>query len=101
MSERVLNGQPARILLGPLVMSCPIFQTKPTLLAKSYDVQSRVSLGSLQVFIGAISGSEAAITHDNVRDVSLLCEDFKFAAPPKTISEWQRRDRRSTFACTR
>jgi hypothetical protein len=89
MYELLLDNRPISIPLGPLVMNCHIFQIRPTLLATPYEVQSRVSFDSLSVFVAAIGGFEAAISDDNINDLSLLCDEFKFTALSTSINEWR------------
>jgi hypothetical protein len=61
----------------------------PTLLAKPYEVQARVSVDSFRVFLGAIGGSEATITSDNVSDLGRLCREFEFTAFAQKVDDWQ------------
>jgi hypothetical protein len=46
-------------------------------------------LDSLRPFIGAIGGEAAEISDANVRDLSQLCDDFKFTELGKTVGDWQ------------
>jgi regulator of replication initiation timing len=61
----------------------------PTLLTKPYEVQSRVSADSFRVFLGAIGGSEATITNDNVSDLGQLCSEFEFSEFAQKVDEWR------------
>jgi hypothetical protein len=89
MSALVLDGETFSVPMIPLITNCRIFQAKSAFLGKPYEVQSRVSADSLQVFISAVGGAEAAITSDNVGDLSRLCGELEFTAFGKTVEGWQ------------
>jgi hypothetical protein len=71
------------------VAKCHLFQAKPELLGKPYRVESGVSSDSLRVFVGAIGGAAVEISDANVRDLSQLCDEFKFTELAKTVGDWQ------------
>jgi septal ring factor EnvC (AmiA/AmiB activator) len=89
MYSLVLNGKPLSVSIIPLVAKCGLFQTKPELLGKPYKVESSVSMDSLRAFAGAIGGEAAEISGTNVRDLSQLCDEFKFVELAKTVGDWQ------------
>jgi hypothetical protein len=51
--------------------------------------ESGASSDSLRVFVGAFGGAVAEISDANVRDLSQLCDEFKFIELAKTIGDWQ------------
>jgi hypothetical protein len=89
MYSLVLNGEPLSVSIIPLGAKCHLFQTKPELLSKPYRVESRVSSDSLRIFVGAIGGEAVEINDANVRDLSHLCDEFKFVELAKTVRDWQ------------
>jgi predicted nucleic acid-binding protein len=89
MSSLVIHGQTFSVPMLQLITHCSIFQTTPALLAKPYDVQSRVSIDSFGVFVGVIGGTNPAITPDNVTDLGLLADEFKFAALSTAVADWR------------
>jgi hypothetical protein len=89
MFSLVLNGESFSVPMEPLVMNCRLFLTNPTLLIKPYEVQSRVLAASFRVFLGAIGGSEATITNDNVSDLGQLCSEFEFSEFAQKVDDWR------------
>jgi hypothetical protein len=89
MYSLVLNGELTSVSITLLVGKCHLFQTKPELLCKPYRVESCLSLDSLRVFVGAIGGEAAAISDASVRDLSQLCDTFKFIELPKRVRDWE------------
>jgi hypothetical protein len=89
MYRLVLNDEPINISIASLVVNCHLFQTKPELLNKPDRVESRVSLDSLRVFVGGIGGEAVEMNEANIRDVSQLCDEFKFLELAKTVGDWQ------------
>jgi hypothetical protein len=85
MYSLVLNGEPISVSKASLFTHCHLFQTKPELLTNPYRVESRVSSDSLRIFIGALGGEAAEINDANVRDLSQLCDEFKFMELAKTV----------------
>jgi hypothetical protein len=88
MFSLVLNGESFRVPMEPLLMNCRLFPTNPTLLAKFYEVQSRVLAALFRVFLGAIGGSETAIMSDNVSDLGQLCSEFEFSEFAQKVDDW-------------
>jgi hypothetical protein len=76
ISSLAPNGEPA---------TCHLFQTKTKLLGKPYRVESRVSSDPLR----ALSGAVAKISDVNVRNLSQLCDEFKFMKLAETVGDWQ------------
>jgi hypothetical protein len=89
MYSLVLNRESIWVSITSLVVHCQLFQTKSELLSKSYRGESGASSDSLRVFVGAFGGAVAEISDANVRDLSQLCEEFKFIEIAKTIGNWQ------------
>jgi hypothetical protein len=89
MYSLVLNGEPIDVSIVSLMAKCHLFQTKPGLLGEPYRVESRVSSDSLRVFVGAIAGAAAEISDANIRDLSQLCDEFKFIEFATTVGNWQ------------
>jgi hypothetical protein len=87
MYSLVLDGEPISVSIASLLAKYRLFQTKPKLLGESYRVESRVSPDSLRVFIGVIGGAVAEISDENVRDLSQLCEEFKFIKLANTVGD--------------
>jgi hypothetical protein len=85
----VLNGESISVPIASLVVHCHLFQTKPELLGKPYRVESGVSSDSLRVCVGSIGGAAAEISDANVRDLSQLCDEFKFIELAKIVGDWQ------------
>jgi uncharacterized coiled-coil DUF342 family protein len=46
-------------------------------------------MDSLREFAGAIGGEAVEISDANVRDLSQLCDEFKFIELAKTVGDWQ------------
>jgi Na+-transporting NADH:ubiquinone oxidoreductase subunit NqrA len=61
-----------------LMASCGIFDEDPALLARPYQVKSQVSAANFRLFVRAIEGSDADLTHENSPALKLLCDEFKF-----------------------
>jgi hypothetical protein len=89
MYSLVLNGKRISVSMVMLVARCQLFQARPELLSKPYNVESGVSLDSLRVLLDALDGVVVEISDANVRDLSLLCDEFKFTALAKTVGDWQ------------
>jgi hypothetical protein len=89
MYSLVLNDEPINVSIASLVAKCSLFQAKPKLLGEPYRVESGVSLDSLRVFVNAIGGEVTEINDANVRDLSQLCDEFKFIELAKTVADWQ------------
>jgi hypothetical protein len=89
MYSLVLNDEPINVSIVSLMTKCSLFQTKPELLSKPYKVESGVSPDSLRMFVGVIGGAVAEISDANVRDLSQLCDEFKFVELEKTVRDWQ------------
>jgi hypothetical protein len=89
MYNLVLNGEPISVSIASLIGKCRLFRTKPEVLHKPYKVESSVSLDSLQRFVGAIGCAVVEISGANVRDLSQLCDEFKFIELGKPVGDWQ------------
>jgi hypothetical protein len=89
MYNLVFNGEPVGVSKIPLVAKCRPFQMMQGLLGRPHKVESSVSMDSLRVFAGAIGGAVAEISNANVRDLSQLCDEFKFIELAKTVRDWQ------------
>jgi hypothetical protein len=85
----VFQSQLFRVLIVPLITQCSIFETTPALLAKPYQIQSRVSIDSFRTFVGAIGGTKPNITGDNAVDLWLLSDKFQCAALLTAIAAWR------------
>jgi hypothetical protein len=55
----------------------------------NYDVQSRVSIDSFRIFVGAIVGIEADIPDGNARDLELVSDELKFTTLSTAVADWQ------------
>jgi hypothetical protein len=89
MYSLILNDEPVSVSIVSLMVKCGLFQTKPQLLSKPYRVESRVLLDSLRVFVGALGDVVPEISDANARNLSQLCDKFKFDELAKTVAEWQ------------
>jgi hypothetical protein len=89
MYSLVINGEQISVSIVSLMAKCRLFQTKPELLGRSYKVESGVSLDFVRVFVGAIGGAAVEISDANVRDLSQLCDEFKFTELAKRVGDWQ------------
>jgi hypothetical protein len=89
MYSLVFQGQLFSVLMVPLITQCSLFETTPALLAKPYDVQSRVSLDSFRTFVSAIGGTEPNITDDNANDLLLLSDEFNFTTLSTAVAAWR------------
>jgi hypothetical protein len=74
MYSLVLNSEPISVSIVSIMAKCCLFQRKPGFLGKLDRVESAISLDSLRVFVGAV----AEISDGNIRDLSQLCDEFKF-----------------------
>jgi hypothetical protein len=92
MQELLLDGETFSVPKRSLINSCDVFLEDPILLTSPYKVKSRVSRDSFQVFTSAIGGSEVTITAVNVRDLALLCDEFKFSTLSNVVAEWRATD---------
>jgi hypothetical protein len=90
MHSLVFQGESFSIPMIPLFSTCTIFQTAPTLLARPYGVQSRVSVDSFRNFVDAINGAEPDITDDNAMDLALLSDEFQFQGLSAALATWRR-----------
>jgi hypothetical protein len=89
MFSLLFQGEPFNVPTVPLFNNCTIFQTTPALLARPYEVESRVSVDSFRMFVSAIGGSGLDITDGNVRDLALLSHEFQFAALSAAVAGWR------------
>jgi hypothetical protein len=90
MYELLLGGESFSVAMIPLITNCHLFQQDRTLIGKpNYQVKSHVSADSLRVFINGLSGSEAAITSDNVGDLVQLCAEFQCSPFSEKIDTWR------------
>jgi hypothetical protein len=84
MISLTLNGESFSVSIASLVAKDQLFRTRPRLLGKPYRVESLIALDSLRVFIGAM----AEISNPNARELSQLCDEFKFIELAKTVQDW-------------
>jgi hypothetical protein len=89
MYSLVFNGEPLSVSIVSVMAKCHLFQTKPGLLGNPYRIESRVSLDSLRMFVGAIGGEALEISEANAGYLSQLCKEFKFDELAKTVGDWQ------------
>jgi hypothetical protein len=71
---------------------CTLFQNDPALATAPYPVRSSVPPSSFRQFVSAIQGDAVEITAENACDLSLLCQEFGFAALAAKISFHEARD---------
>jgi hypothetical protein len=85
MCGLALSGELIIVSIGSPVTKCRLFQTNPELLGKLSRVKFGVSSDSLRIFVGAVP----KIGDAKVRNLSQLCDEFKFIKCAKTVGDWQ------------
>jgi hypothetical protein len=70
-----------------LVQKCGLFGDNPPLTATPYVLTSEVSFSDFVEFVSELEDKHVQITRDNVRGLSLLCDEFRFQAFSRRISK--------------
>jgi predicted nucleic acid-binding Zn-ribbon protein len=78
--EILFNDRRARVAIVPVVMNLQVFQEKPELLTKPFQIQSKVDPDVFEPFVQAIAGLEPEITAGNVEDLARLSNELGFAS---------------------
>jgi hypothetical protein len=64
---------------GKLLLSkCDVSAEDPGLTAVPYHVTSRVSVSDFREFVSALQDTTVKVTNKNFKELSLLCEEFRF-----------------------
>jgi hypothetical protein len=68
------------------MMQCNLFADDPVLLCAPYKVRTPVSVDDFRQFVSALEDTDVEVTNANFRGLSLLCEEFRFAALSERLS---------------
>jgi hypothetical protein len=86
MAELFLRDVKFPVGVTPLVMNYPKFQNRKLL---PYRVESAVNEEAFPVFLSALHGKDPSLTTENISNLLLLCEEFRFAGLLSMVSELQ------------
>jgi hypothetical protein len=92
MSRTVDLVHPHQILKvagGVLTRKCTLFLDDPALAASPYSVRAPVSVADFCLFVSALEGKDVDVTNDNVRGLSLLCDEFGFQSLSERLSSFR------------
>jgi hypothetical protein len=88
MAELFLGKMKFAIDIVELAANCPKFQ-KGKLLAD--QIESPASHDSNRIFVSLLRSKDPSLTIENMNDISLLCEECRFAVVRSKISEFELR----------
>jgi uncharacterized small protein (DUF1192 family) len=82
----VLNGSTFSVGKRLLVVACDLFENRPGLLESPYQIRSRVSTASFQLFLSAIESKPITVTESNHADLAALSNEFGFSGLAEQLS---------------
>jgi hypothetical protein len=82
----VLNESTFSVGKRLLVVACDLFENRPGLLEAPYQVRSRVSTASFQLFLSAIENKPITVTESNHADLAALSKEFGFSGLAEQLS---------------
>jgi hypothetical protein len=72
-----------------LVKKCQLFSETPSLLSETYQVKASVDRAAFRVFLRSVEGSVFPVTDENVSDLAVLCNEFRFTALAKKVAKYR------------
>jgi hypothetical protein len=87
--ELVHPRETLKVLVRTLVMKCNLFADDPVLAGAPYIVRAPVSVDDFRQFVLALEDKAIEVTNVNFSRLSLLCNEFRFAALSERLSAFR------------
>jgi hypothetical protein len=87
--ELVHPREALKIPIQTLVLKCNLFADDPKLARTPYSVRAPVSVDDFRQFVLALEDQDVEVTNMNFGGLSLLCDEFRFAALSERLSAFR------------
>jgi hypothetical protein len=88
-TQLILNGTSFPIRKRLLMMACDLFEKQTALLDCPYQVQSRVSTSSFQVFLTSLEEKPITVTKTNYSDLVALSQEFGSSGLKRSLTTFE------------
>jgi hypothetical protein len=88
--ELVHPRETLKVLIWKLVRECRLFTDNLMLVGAPYSVRAPVSVDDFRLFVSALEDKPVEVTNSNFGGLSLLCDEFGFAALSERLSAFRR-----------
>jgi hypothetical protein len=88
-TQLILKGTSFSIRKRLLMMACDLFEKQTSLLDSPYQVQSRVSTSSFQVFLASLEEKPIVITKTNYSDLVALSQEFGSSSLKQSLTVFE------------